>query len=83
MANTTTVTATEFSRNFAQIKDDVREHGVITVMSHHRVVGGFLSPKELESYHRMKRREREVLLTGELPDDFLADLQTAAETYDG
>lgn len=78
-----TIGATEFARRFARIKEDVREHGVVRVESHGRVVGGFLSPKELATYERLKRQEREVLRAGELPDDLLADLKDALDRYDG
>jgi len=76
-----TVTATDFARRFARIKEDVREHGVVRVMSHERLVGGFLSPKELENYERLKRQERQVLKVGELPDDIVDALRDSLERY--
>ncbi len=82
MPDSLTFTATEFARGFARIKDDAREHGIVRVISHDRLVGGFLSPKELENYERLKRQEREILKTGELPDEFLADLDKAVADYD-
>jgi hypothetical protein len=81
MAGSVTVTATDFARRFARIKEDVREHGVVRVVSHDRLVGGFLSPKELENYERLKRQERRILKIGELPDDVVDDLKHALDHY--
>jgi hypothetical protein len=82
MAEIVTVTATDFARRFSRIKEDVREHGVVRVVSHDRLVGGFLSPKELENYERLKRQERRILKVGELPDDVVEDLRHALDHYD-
>ncbi len=72
-----TVPATEFSRNFGRYQDRAHTGEVIRVTSHGRVVGGYLSARELEHYERLKRREREVLVVGELPDDVVADIEAA------
>ncbi len=77
-----TYNATEFARGFARIKEDAREYGIVRVMSHDRLVGGFLSPKELENYERLKRQEREILTVGELPDSFVVGLEKAVADYD-
>lgn len=77
MPQVVTFSSTEFARNFADIKNRIRELGVVRVASHQRLVGGFLSPKELENYERLKRQEREVLKIGELPDDVVAELEAA------
>jgi hypothetical protein len=45
-----------------------------------KVVGGYLLASKLERYERLKARQREVLVVGDLPDDVVADI-TAAE-YD-
>lgn len=81
MTDMMTITATEFARRFARIKEDVREHGVVRVVSHDRLVGGFLSPGELENYERLKTQEREILKAGEIPDEFLAALDEAVANY--
>ncbi|MBA5779098.1 hypothetical protein H2509_18365 [Stappia sp. F7233] len=81
MADATTISATEFARGFARIQEDVREYGVIKVTSHNRVVGGFLSPKEMENYERLKRREREILKAGQLPDDLVAELEASRDLH--
>lgn len=71
MADPLTMSATEFSRQFGRVKEDVREHGVVRVVSHNRLVGGFLSPRELQLYERLKREQREVIRAGEVPDDLV------------
>ena len=71
------VCATDFSRNFARYQDEAIEAGVIVVTSHDRVVGGYLSASELAHYERLKAREREILIVGELPDDVVADIAAA------
>jgi len=70
------VTATDFVRSFAQRKDDAFRE-VVKVTSHGRVIGGYLSAPDLEHFERLKRREREVLIIGELPDDVIADIEAA------
>jgi hypothetical protein len=77
MAQTTKVRATEFSRNFAHYQDEAIRTKVIIVTSHERVVGGYLSADELAHYERLKAREREVLVVGELSDDVVADIHAA------
>jgi hypothetical protein len=77
MAESMTVRATEFSRNFARYQDEAIEAKVINVTSHGRVIGGYLSASELARYEAMKRREREVLVVGELDDETLAAIESA------
>ena len=72
---TTTISSTQFSRHFAEIRDRIKELGVVRVENHNRLVGGFLSPAELDRYEQMKSREREVLKVGELPDDLIAAIE--------
>jgi hypothetical protein len=77
LAEPQTVRATEFSRNFARYQDEAIEAKVIVVTSHDRVVGGYLSASELAHYEKLKAREREVLIVGELNDEVVADIQAA------
>lgn len=72
-----TVPATEFARNFGRYQDRAHAGEVIKVTSHGRVVGGYLSEKELRHYERLKLREREILIVGDLPDDVVADIEMA------
>lgn len=72
-----TVRATDFCRNFARYQDEAIEAKVIIVTSHDRVVGGYLSASELAHYEKLKAREREVLVVGELGDDVVADIAAA------
>jgi hypothetical protein len=71
-----TVTASEFVRGFGRYQDEAFRE-VVTVTSHGRIIGGFLSAADLERFERLKRREREVLVVGELPDDVVADIEAA------
>jgi hypothetical protein len=71
------VRATEFARNFARYQDEAIEAKVIVVTSHDRVVGGYLSASELAHYERLKAREREVLVVGELSDELVAQIEAA------
>ena len=80
MAETVSVTATEFARNFGRYQDRAHTGEIVEVTSHGRVVGGYLSAKELEHYRRLRQRERKVLVVGELPDDVVAEI--AAAEYD-
>lgn len=71
------VPATEFSRNFAKYRDEAIEAKVISVTSHGRVIGGYLSASELARYEEMKRRERKVLVVGELDEETVASIEAA------
>jgi hypothetical protein len=74
------IPAGEFSRNFDRYQHQAVSAGVIRVSSHGRIVGGFLSPEELEHYERLKRREQQVLVVGALLDDVVTDIE--ATIYD-
>jgi hypothetical protein len=71
------VRATDFSRNFARYQDEAIQAKVIVVTSHDRVVGGYLSASELAHYEKLKAREREVLVVGDLSDEVISDIQAA------
>jgi len=77
MAEGLTVRATEFSRNFAKYQDEAIEAKVINVTSHGRIIGGYLSASELARYEALKRREREVLIVGQLDDDTVSAIEKA------
>ncbi|MBX3501423.1 MAG: hypothetical protein KF889_18440 [Alphaproteobacteria bacterium] len=77
MAATRGVPATEFSRNFARYRDEAIEAKVIRVTSHGRVIGAYLSASEAAHYERLKRRERQSLIVGALPDDVVAAIEAA------
>jgi len=72
-----TVAASDFSRNFARYQDEAISAKVINVTSHGRVVGGYLSATELAHYELLKRREREVLIVGDLDDETIAAIEAA------
>lgn len=70
------VGASEFVRGFGRYQDEAYRE-VVKVTSHGRVIGGYLSAPDLELFERMKRHAGEVLVVGDLPDDVVADIQTA------
>ena len=71
------IPATEFSRNFARYRDEAIEAKIIHVTSHGRVIGAYLSASEATHYERLKRRERQSLVVGNLPDDVVAAIEAA------
>lgn len=71
------VPATEFSRNFARYRDEAIEAKVIRITSHGRTIGAYLSANEAARYERLKRRERQSLVVGELPDDVVKAIEAA------
>ncbi|MDE1990951.1 MAG: hypothetical protein KGI75_00535 [Rhizobiaceae bacterium] len=77
MAEVLRVSATDFARGFAKYQDEAISAKVIEITSHGRVVGGYLSASELAHYELLKRREREVLVVGELDDETIADIENA------
>ena len=77
MAETSTVRATDFARNFARYQDQAIQSKVIVVTSHDRIVGGYLSASELAHYEQLKARERQVLVVGALSDETVSDIEAA------
>lgn len=77
MTQARVVPASDFSRNFGKYQDEAIKAGVISVTSHGRVVGAYLSATELEHFERLKQREREILKIGELDDETLAAIKAA------
>lgn len=75
MTNALQVSATQFSRNFARYQDEAHSAGLIEVTSHDRVIGGYLSAKELENYRRLKNNEREVVSLNEFDEEMLSELK--------
>lgn len=72
-----TVSASEFARNFGRYRDDATSGQIVNVTSHGRIIGGFLSASQLEDYYRLKRREQENLIVGNLPDDAVSAIEDA------
>jgi hypothetical protein len=70
------VTASEFVRSFGRYQDEAFRE-VVKVTSHGRVVGGYLSAQDLEYFERLKRRERDILIDGELSDNVAAAIEAA------
>lgn len=76
------VQATMFARSFPEMKEDVREEGIITVMSHKRVVGAFISPKVLAELNELRQHRRELIKIEEAKAEFFADLDASLASYD-
>jgi hypothetical protein len=77
MAQPRGVPATEFSRNFALYREEAIAEKIIHVTSHGRVIGAYLSASEAAHYEQLKRRERQSLIVGELPEDVVAAIESA------
>ncbi len=71
-----TVDAATFRKDFGRYQDEAH-HEPVTVTSDGHVVGGFLSSEDLEHYERLKRRERQVYVAGDLPDDVINAIEQA------
>lgn len=76
------VQATEFVRNFTKMKEDVREHDMITVSSHKRTVGAFISPAVMAELELLRRRKRELTRIEEADNVFFEALDRAVASYD-
>ena len=68
-----TIDATTFRRDFGRYQAEAHRE-MVKVTSHGRVIGGFLSSHDLE---RLKQRERQVHVAGEIPDDIIAAIEQA------
>ena len=73
----TAVPASDFARNFAKYQDEAIAKKVINVTSHGRIVGAYLSAAEFAHYELLKRREREILIVGDLDEDTIASIESA------
>ena len=76
------VGATTFVRQFPKMKEDVREYGVISVLSHNRPVGAFISPSVVAELEELRRRKREFKRIDEMDDAFFEALDEAITSYD-
>jgi PHD/YefM family antitoxin component YafN of YafNO toxin-antitoxin module len=61
----TEVAATEFTRNFGRVRQDVH-YGPVTVRSHNQVAGYFLSPRDFDEYQRLKALAAKALAVEDL-----------------
>jgi hypothetical protein len=76
------IQATQFVRSFPQMKEDVREHGMIIVRSHNREVGAFISPAVMRELELLRRRKRELTRIEDADDAFFDALDDAVASYD-
>jgi len=77
MPQTRDVPATEFSRNFARYREEAIAEKIIHVTSHGRVIGAYLSASEAVHYEKLKRRETQSLVVGELSNDVVETIKSA------
>ena len=68
--------ATSFCREFDRYQDAADQEPV-RVTSQGRVIGGFLSSRDLDHYESLKRREQQVYVAGAFPDDVLRSIAEA------
>ncbi len=71
------VPATAFSRSFGKYRDEVHSVGIIEITSHDRVVGAYISAKELEHFNALKKRERQVIRAEDVDDELLEAIKNA------
>ncbi|MFP3943365.1 MAG: type II toxin-antitoxin system prevent-host-death family antitoxin [Alphaproteobacteria bacterium] len=74
---TTSVSASEFSRNFGRYKDLATADRVVEVSSNGRPVGAFLSQAEYDRYLRLRARETRNVRIEDLPEDLITGLERA------
>jgi hypothetical protein len=77
MAHTRDVPATDFARNFARYREEAIAEKIIHVTSHGRVIGAYLSASEVARYERLKRREAQSLVVGNLSTDVIRAIESA------
>lgn len=71
------VPATAFSRSFGKYRDEVHNVGVIEITSHDRVVGAYISAKELDHFNELKKRERQVIRVEDADDELIEAIKDA------
>lgn len=76
------VGATTFVRQFPKMTEAVRAFGIISVRSHNRSVGAFISPSVLAELEELRRRRRTLEKVESMDDSFFHELDEAVATYD-
>ncbi len=71
-----TIDATTFRRDFGLYREEAHQEPV-RITSHGRVIGAFLSARDMDHYDRLKRRERQVYVAGDIPDDIIEAIEQA------
>lgn len=77
MSDLKAVTATEFTKNFGRYKDQALGGEPVWVTNHGRPVGAFISARDAELFERLKRRQRQSLLVGDLTEEDVAAIRDA------
>jgi hypothetical protein len=70
-----TIDATTFRRRFGRYRNAHREPVIVT--NHGRMIGSFLSSHDLKRFERLKRREHQVYVAGEIPENIIDAIDTA------
>jgi exopolysaccharide biosynthesis protein len=70
------VAATEFTRNFGRVRQEVH-YGPVTVKSHNQIAGYFLSPREFAEYQSLKQQARKALAVEELDVETIEALRNS------
>jgi prevent-host-death family protein len=73
MDATTRVTASEFQNSFGGLSDKARRHPVVITKHGH----DSLVVLPVEEWERLKRRDRQVALTAEAPDEWVEAVRAA------
>ena len=68
------VQATAFVREFGKFQDEVREEP-IEVVSHNRVTGYFVSPREFEELQQLRATVRRSVVAGQLSQSLVEALR--------
>jgi PHD/YefM family antitoxin component YafN of YafNO toxin-antitoxin module len=68
-----TVTATAFTRCFAEIQHEVHRE-TVAVTSHSRVTGYFVSPEDYAEFEALRQKARKSLVVGKLPEETVRQL---------
>jgi hypothetical protein len=77
MPHSRDISATDFARNFARYRDEAIAEKIIRVTSHGRMIGAYLSASEVAHYEKLKRRETQSLVVGDLSSDVITAIESA------
>lgn len=75
MATEKTVPASDFVRNFGRYRDEAAAGEIVQVTSHGRVIGGYLSARQLDEYRELLRYKKESYRVDTMPDDVAEELE--------
>lgn len=73
---TTSVTASEFAKNFGRFQDEAQRQAV-EITSHGRTVGYFISPIEFERYQQLRERDRKAYRIEDVPPNLMEQIRNS------